>query len=196
MSTPIEVNTAKLEELLQIAESLPSQSAVELQSKTVTPSNIDRTVTPDSGYDGLSSVTVEGDANLASENIKDGVSIFGILGSIPAGVTVQVKTGTVTGVSGTAKTVSCGFKPDAVFFTGRDPFMQSGIHCGVAFTEANVTSMTTLFASSSTSYIFSALTVGQTSSGFSVSGQRLSTSGTQTNESNRYLNYIAIKYTE
>ena len=116
--------------------------------------------------------------------------------AISTGVTVQVKTGTVTGVSGSAKTVSCGFKPDAVFFTGRDAIMQADVHCGVAFTEANVTSMRTLFASSSSSYLFSILTVGQTSSGFSVFGQRLSTSGTQTNESNRSLNYIAIKYTE
>lgn len=116
--------------------------------------------------------------------------------AISTGVTVQVKTGTVTGVSGTAKTVNLGFKPDAVFFTGRDAITQVNVHCGVAFTEANVTSMRTLFASSSTSYLFSVLTVGQTSSGFSVFGQRLSTSGTQTNESNRSLNYIAIKYTE
>ena len=116
--------------------------------------------------------------------------------AISTGVTVQVKTGTVTGVSGSAQTVSCGFKPDAVFFTGRDAITQDNVHCGVAFTEANVTSMRTLFASSSTSYLFSVLTVGQTSSGFSVSGKRLSTSGTQTNESNRSLNYIAIKYTE
>lgn len=119
-----------------------------------------------------------------------------IVDGISTGVTVQVKTGTVTGVSGSAKTVSCGFKPDAVFFTGRDAIMRADVHCGVAFTEANVTSMTTLFCTSSSSYLFSILTVGQTSSGFSVSGKRLSTSGTQTNESNRSLSYIAIKYTE
>ena len=196
MSTPIEANTAKLEELLQIAESLPSQSAVELQSKTVTPSNIDQTVTPDSGYDGLSSVTVEGDANLASENIKDGVSIFSILGSNKGGVTVQVKTGTVTGVSGTAKTVNLGFKPDAVFFTATVPTYNSKVHAGVAFTEDNVTSMDTFICGASSSYVSSILTVGQTSTGFTVKGVRINTSFQTSNESNRSLSYIAIKYTE
>lgn len=116
--------------------------------------------------------------------------------AISTGVTVQVKTGTVTGVSGTAKTVNLGFKPDAVFFTGTEPSYNVRVHAGVAFTEANVTSMDTLFAPPSTSYVYSVLTVAQTSSGFTVKGARFDKSFQLSNESNRYLSYIAIKYTE
>lgn len=56
-----------------------------LQSRIVTPSSSQQTIYPQSGYDALSSVTVNGDSNLVSSNIKSGVSIFGVSGNLEVG---------------------------------------------------------------------------------------------------------------
>ena len=57
-----------------------------LQEKTVTPSTDLQTITPDSGYNGLSSVQINAvdssiDSNIKAENIKNGITILGTEGS-------------------------------------------------------------------------------------------------------------------
>lgn len=59
---------------------------VTLQDKFVTPTGEDFDVCPDEGYDGLSSVTVEGDSNLRPENIAKGITIYGVTGTMTMGV--------------------------------------------------------------------------------------------------------------
>lgn len=49
-----------------------------LEKKIVQPSAVNQTISPSDGYDGLESVLVLGNTNLTSNNIKAGVSIFGV----------------------------------------------------------------------------------------------------------------------
>ena len=55
-------------------------SAVPIEEKTITPSALSQEITPTENK-FLSKVTVSGDADLTAENVKSGVTIFGIEGS-------------------------------------------------------------------------------------------------------------------
>ena len=74
-----------------------------LQEKTVAPTSFGETVTADDGYDGLSSVTVVGDADLQPENIKNGVSLWGVVGTYSADMTSVGTTVTVEAMGAIAK---------------------------------------------------------------------------------------------
>ena len=61
-----------------------------LQSKTANPSTVNAVVRPGAGYDGLSAVTVNKvtsaiDANITAGNIKKGVTILGVTGTLEGG---------------------------------------------------------------------------------------------------------------
>lgn len=86
---------AKLSELAEILSN-KATATPSLQDKAVTPTTTTQTVIADSGYDGLSKVTVNGDANLIAENIAEGVSIFGVEGSHSGGGNSDVEASLLT----------------------------------------------------------------------------------------------------
>ena len=67
------------------------QTVGNYQAKTVTPTANGVTVNPDTGYDALSSVTVNGDSNLTADNVKKGVTIFDVTGTLESGGQYQEK---------------------------------------------------------------------------------------------------------
>lgn len=84
-----EVNSevaSQTELIEQIATALEGKASgntnIKLQSKTVIPSSSELVITADKNFDGLKEVTVQGDEDLVPENIKDGVNIFGVQGSL------------------------------------------------------------------------------------------------------------------
>ena len=117
------------------------------------------------------------------------------INSIPKGVTIQRKNGTLKTNSSGMASVNCGFKPDLVVINGGS---NSGVYyfVGAAFYEGNVTKISlTIMPSNTSSYVMTMLETNQTSNGFSVTAKNLSPSFVQSNDTNRSLPYIALKYT-
>lgn len=84
--------------ILGVSGTATAESHTVQSSKSVSPdfSSGNVTVSPDSGYNVMSGVTINKDSNLIAENIKDGVSIFGVTGSLNSSLATHTFTGSVS----------------------------------------------------------------------------------------------------
>jgi hypothetical protein len=82
------------------------QTAPKLQNKGVIPTEENQIIRPDDGYDGLGVVNIHGDKDLIPENIKSGVDVFGVTGTLsplPSAIP-KIAHGTITLDSDTTST--------------------------------------------------------------------------------------------
>ena len=88
------------------------------EEKTVTPTTSQQTVSPSDGKH-LAKVIVEGDADLRSENIKSGVNIFGVSGTLKGGF----PNGTEWARSNiTSGNFLCIYNANGIWVTGSDGY--------------------------------------------------------------------------
>lgn len=129
-----------------------------LQAKTVTPAKNAQVITPDSGYDGLSRVAVRGDSNLVADNIKSGVSIFGVAGNYEGSGGAQIASGTFAPDDTGIYNISVDFTPRYMMLmlmeTGGD--VQDGMLAGYADFDSTVGELVGLMGEAAASYTWTA----------------------------------------
>lgn len=85
-------NKYKPSEMAEAITNIEGGSAPALQEKSVTPTTSSQTIVADGNYDGLSSVSVGAvtsaiDSDIKASNIKKGVNILGVDGTLEEGIT-------------------------------------------------------------------------------------------------------------
>lgn len=105
----------------KVTGSIQSQAA-----QTITPGTADKTIASGKYLSGAQ--TIKGDANLLAENIKNGVSIFGVTGTYESSDSSggkNVAQGTITGAGTNAVTIDTGLNSFTTLLVVKDSFVSA-----------------------------------------------------------------------
>lgn len=108
-------------------------------AETITPGVDDQTIAARQYLAGAQ--TIKGDSNLVAENIKSGVSIFGVIGTLEAGSTGKtVKTGSFTGAK-TEAVIETGLSSISAFmvYDAANRLHAAGLVCAFVDVEGGIT---------------------------------------------------------
>lgn len=162
-----------IDEILELVNEIPEAVEPTLQEKTVTPSITDQIIEPDSGYDGLSQVTINAvtssiDSDIKAINIRKGIDILGVTGTMEEYVAPSLQSKTVS-----PSTSSQTIKPDS----GYDGLSQVTVNAMTTATQATpsiTVSSSGLITASATQ------TAGYVSAGTKSATKQLTTKGATT----------------
>lgn len=105
----------------KVTGSIQSQAA-----QTITPGTADKTIASGKYLSGAQ--TIKGDANLLAENIKSGISIFGVTGTYESSDSSggkNVAQGTITGAGTNAVTIDTGLNSFTTLLVVKDSFVSA-----------------------------------------------------------------------
>lgn len=95
-----------------------------LEGLTVTPNGSEIVKVPPTGVDGFGIVTVEGDQNLTPENIREGVSVYGVVGTHSDGLDTSDATATPADLMENATAYVDGVKITGTHICTADPILE------------------------------------------------------------------------
>lgn len=188
--------SANAEAIADIEAALPTYVGEKVTRKaaaTITPGTADQTIAANQYLTGAQ--TIEGDGNLSAGNIKKGVSIFGVTGTLESGSGsgAVVKTGTFKGAGGAVE-VDTGLSSISYFiaYDAAKTIHAQGIVVAIMDSAHNVSGL----GVSCTSYSQYLKNFGiSTSDVLTVSGGKVSFPGASTTNapiSNATYNWVAV----
>ena len=132
-------NASAIEKIEQSLTTYVGADVPRKAAETITPGTANKTIAANQYLTGAQ--TIKGDGNLSAGNIKKGVSIFGVSGTLEAGSSGEtVKTGSFTG-AGTEAVIETGLSSISMFlvYDTANKLHAAGFVCAFVDVEGGIT---------------------------------------------------------